>query len=310
MLTRQIDYKYINSNLYDLALICSGYESRSIQVHEKGFEAKHIICFAFKSFCDDEQRLKNDGYYHNAGISLTATDGDQSDSLNAILDAFVKDHIHHSLSVLVDYSCMTRVWYAEILSFFSTLKSNIIKTIDLDFAYSFGKFSPLRENHFRNLHVSPIEGFSAFSIPDKPTALIIGLGYEKNKAFGLAEYFDAETYLFYNVDAESRQFSKEVEKVNYDLMADVPKQNIVQYIIRDIIHTERALSSLCSYLRQNFRVIIAPSGPKPFTLVSLIVALKMGEIDVWRISQGNNRNAIDIAPTGEILGYKVSIDLS
>jgi hypothetical protein len=53
-----------------------------------------------------------------------------------------------------------------------------------------------------------IEGFSFFSVPNKPSALIIGLGYEKNKAFGLTEYFDAETFLFYNSDAADKRFTK------------------------------------------------------------------------------------------------------
>jgi mRNA-degrading endonuclease RelE of RelBE toxin-antitoxin system len=92
------------------------------------------------------------------------------------------------------------------------------------------------------------------------------------------------------------------------LQKDTAEENIYRYPINDLEYSERQLLSLCSYLKDAYRVIIAPSGPKPFTLISLIVALKMKEIDVWRISQGDIRNAVQYKASGKVSLYRVIFD--
>jgi hypothetical protein len=66
------------------------------------------------------------------------------------------------------------------------------------------------------------------------------------------------------------------------------------------------LSSLIEDLSRNYRVIIAPCGPKPFTLVSLCLALMFENIDVWRISSGKQSVPIDKEAEGDVVAYKIS----
>ncbi|APU97168.1 hypothetical protein BV902_13100 [Sphingobacterium sp. B29] len=239
---------------------------------------------------------------NNCTIKLA--DGNDSNVIHDILDTFALNCSLESIRILIDYSSMTRVWYGEILSYFRDTPHNFTE-VEITFAYSFAKFvSPPSEN-YRNLYVSPIDGFSYFSIPDKPTAVLIGLGYEKNKAFGLSEYFDGETFVFYNDDAIDNRFNTSIETINQSLLEVIAEENKFSFPIYDLEFSERQLLSLCSYLQNEYRIIIAPTGPKPFTLISLIISLKIREIDVWRISQGDNRKAIPFQAEGKLSLYKV-----
>lgn len=60
------------------------------------------------------------------------------------------------------------------------------------------------------------------------------------------------------------------------------------------------LTLFCDDLLRNYRVILAPCGPKPFTLLSLITAIKLPDIDVWRISSGKAAPTIDKVADGEV----------
>jgi hypothetical protein len=53
-------------------------------------------------------------------------------------------------------------------------------------------------------------------------------------------------------------------------------------------------------------VIIAPCGPKPFTLFSFILASQIPNIDVWRISAGDDENQV-IKP--KAAGELIIVDL-
>lgn len=292
---------------FDLSIFTSGYEPRSISLFSKGILSKNSIVLGFESFKMHRTRRKNDRFFVKRNCELINADGNNPNVIHQILNNYLQGFDKEVFTLFVDYSSMTRVWYAEILAYFRDTE-NLKFKVEIVFGYSFAKYQPPPEENYRNLFVSPIDGFSYFSVPNKPTALIIGLGYEKNKAFGLSEYFDGETFVFFNKDSNDERFKNSVEQINASLLKDIPEENTYVFPIYDLEFTERQLFSLCSYLKENYRVIIAPSGPKPFTLVGLIISLKMNEIDVWRISQGDNRKAVQYEADGTTSFYKVIFD--
>ena len=290
---------------FNLGIFTSGYEPRSTFLFSKGLTITNTIVLGFASFKDHKSRKKNDRVFTKKGCDIINSDGNNPIIIHQLLNNYLQDFTGEIFKIFVDYSSMTRVWYAEILAYFRDAE-DLKFSVELVFGYSFAKYQAPPEENYRNLYVSPIDGFSYFSVPNKPTALIIGLGYEKNKAFGLSEYFDGETFVFYNKDSNDERFKESVEKINGSLLEIIPEENKYIFPIYDLEFTERQLFSICGYLKETFRVIVAPTGPKPFTLVSLIIALKMNEIDVWRISQGDNRKAIQFEADGNISLYKVT----
>jgi len=197
---------------------------------------------------------------------------------------------------------MTRVWYGSIINYFKNLVIQN-RQIIIYFAYSLAEYNKPNLKDSKTSHFEPIDGFCNLSVPSIPTALITGLGYEKNKAFGLKEFFDAELlYLFYTIDNE---FTFSVLDKNKELIDRTSREYILPYNINDVLLTKTILLDLCSNLKKNFRIIIAPCGPKPFTIISFLVAAELGSIDVWRISGETVENNFKAIPNGKIITFEI-----
>jgi hypothetical protein len=294
--TNQTSISHAQTIEFDAIIAASGYERRaSFLASEYNWKCREKYTLSFKNCLQILNRHTNDKKFKDLGYKSILMQGSESLPLLEILTSL---HNKEKLNILIDYSSMTRVWYAEILNFFRNTSSTKCQEVNLFFSYTQSAFVPPPLESTRNLHVGPIDGFSTLSIPDKPTALIIGLGYEKNRAFGLTEYLDAETFLFYNDNTNQNEFSALVEKANHELLSLVKPVNIFKYPIEDLNFSESLLLSLCKDLKQNYRIIIAPCGPKIFSLISLLVSTRLNEIDVWRISAGEEDEPIDKKPVG------------
>lgn len=296
-------------NSLDFFICSSGYESRAVHIFDqcKKRQIENKICFAFKENID-EIRIQNDVFFTENDFKTFTVDGNSSSEILNILAAFFKIPFTKKIyNIVVDYSCMTRLWYGEIINFFKK-KAQIEVSFNLFFLYSLGEYIPPEENDIYNSYVAPIKGYSTLSVPERPTALIIGLGYEKNRAYSLKEYLDAEeVYLFIAENEDNELFIQSVYNENNLLIDQIGEENIFHYPIKDLAYTELVLKGLCESLLNNYRIVLAPCGPKPFTLLSFVTALKLSEIDVWRVSAGASAPIVDKKPTGEILCYLLQI---
>jgi hypothetical protein len=92
-----------------------------------------------------------------------------------------------------------------------------------------------------------------------------------------------------------------VEFVNSEILNSINNENIIKFPVYDLIYTNYLLESLCKTLIKNYRVILAPCGPKPFALLSFINSLKYdSDLEVWRISPGRGLPKGDREANGNI----------
>ena len=166
------------------------------------------------------------------------------------------------VNIYIDYSSMTRNWYSFLLFSFSNILYR--DKVFVYLAYSHANYIPNDNETALNRIVTPLYGFCDLGVPSKPTALIIGLGNEPDRAYGLKEYFDAVPYLFYSDQSYNENYSKEVEQQNSAIFQEVNANNIFGYPIHDLVFTNYILQNLCLTLVEKYRVVIAPCGPKPF----------------------------------------------
>jgi hypothetical protein len=306
--TRQLNIKEVEVHNYDAIIVASGYESRATYLIEKLNPQSNIkYAIGFISHKDVLNRDNNDFFFKKKSFIIFDSDGNNADVIIGLLNDIVSKFKNRSLNLLIDYSCMTRVWYAAILQYFWH-KQLELESVNISFSYTPSTFLPPPDEFILNHFVEPLDGFCNISIPDKPTALIIGLGYIPTRAFGLTEYFDAVPFLFFNDTSFNNKFSDAVEHINKELLDAVKRENVFKYPIRDMLYTESVLINLCKDLKDRFRIILAPCGPKPFTLISLITSLRLSEIDVWRISAGTHDIPIDKEHDGVCLIFNVHFD--
>ncbi|MBN8672815.1 MAG: hypothetical protein J0L56_01710 [Chitinophagales bacterium] len=294
---QQLSFTDFLQKEYDVLIAASGYETRATTLSEKVHTRVRRKCsIGFKERSEHPQRIKNDKVFHDMKFdTYSAREGSFEDVINVLDEILAKEIFQEKLSIIIDYSCMTKVWYATILNFFLN-KYSELSSLEVIFSYSPSQFS-VPKMPMPNRYMGPIPGIFRVSASYKPTALILGLGYEKETAKGLMEYLDPqETYSFYSKPAYDDRFSEIVEKNNEKLLASLGSDHVYTHSMSDIKTTDSLLSSLCMSLRSNYRVILAPLGPKPFSLLCLLLATKFPDIDVWRVSSGDSGNIYDRLP--------------
>lgn len=294
---------------FDLFIAASGFESRAIfQSSILKNIPKRRFSLGFNNETKDSTRLINDEFFKENNFIQTVLDGDTTDltQLSKILnETFESSKSNGECNIYVDYSSMTRNWYGYILYIINHYRNKL--KVNVTFGYSYSKYTPAIQDDNLNKVVEPLFGYCKMSIPDKPSALIICLGNERNRAYGLQEYFDATTYLFYSDLSYNNEFSSEVEKANFDLLNSINAENVIRFPVHDLINTNYLLDSLCRGLIKYYRIILAPCGPKPFTLLSFINSLKYDtDLEVWRISPGKGMTKIDRVANGQVSLLRVS----
>ena len=65
------------------------------------------------------------------------------------------------------------------------------------------------------------------------------------------------------------------------------------------MYLERQLTSLYYLLKDDYSIIIAPLGPKPFTFISMLLSVKFPDIDIWRVGSGSDINKYKREPIDE-----------
>lgn len=286
---KQVDINVINGISIDLFILAGNHEKRVLTLFDKikdKSEIKKTIMFRFK---DDFKPVSN-----NFELE-TIKDCNQ---IYSLLDNIFAGHNKENFTLLVDYSCMTKSWYYSIILYLSKKNLNQ-KNIRVLFSYTPSKYSePLKPKP--NSDIAPLPG--KYVIPtDKPKALIVCLGYEQNKAEGIIEHLDPKfCHIFYTKPSLDSLFSKKIEENNTTIISERKKQ-ITTYAFGDLLNLERSLNSLYQTLKKDYSIIIAPLGPKPFALVSMIMAAKYPEIDIWRVGSGYDINEYDREPLDDNL---------
>ena len=191
-------------------------------------------------------------------------------------------------NLVVDYSCMTKSWYYSIILFLSK-KKLCIENINVYFSYTPSKFSTPHSPK-PNKDISPLPG--KYIVPtDKPKALVVCLGYEENKAQGIIDHLDPkEAYIFYSKPVLDDRFVKKIEENNKHILSEIKTNKIITFPFDDLLNLERELTAVYFELKDEYSVIIAPLGPKPFTFISMLLSTKYKDIDIWRVGSGSDIN--------------------
>ena len=292
----------------DFFIVASGYESRArTQAEKYAIQAKNKIALGFSSEKDDIIRKQNDKILSKLGFSISIINGEESTNIK--LFKIIKEIEKYALgqghtNILIDYSSMTRNWYSYLIYGLISIKNKC--KISIYLGYSHAAYVPYDGHQTLNRIVAPLFGYCDLNVPNKPTALIIGLGNEPNRIYGLKQYFDAVQYIFYTDKSYNEKYSKEIEKLNSEILNETNPRNVFKFPIHDLIYTNYILKNLCHTLLKDFRVVIAPCGPKPFALLAMINALSINDtIEVWRISPGHKIGKVDRKPTGLISLIKI-----
>jgi hypothetical protein len=278
----------LNGKKIDLFLFACNHEKRIYCAHNKLRYSNNItntIAFCYKSVAKNKQVETIQYLKINNHLEV----------FKLLEKEFAKFVEHEEVNLIIDYSCMTKSWYYSIILFLSKRKLGLSK-INAYFIYTPSKFSAPKKPKY-NTDIAPLPG--KYVVPtNKPKALIVCLGYEQNKAEGIIDHLDPKIcYIFYTKPALDNDFVKTVEVNNKNILDHY--KNVITYRFDDLLFLERQLTSIYYLLKDDYSIIIAPLGPKPFTFISMLMSIKFHDIDIWRIGSGSDINQYKREPIND-----------
>jgi hypothetical protein len=212
------------------------------------------------------------------------------------------------LNIVVDVSCMSRPILAEVFRnlFIQASRRELVVTV----MYPFAAFTPPPDDIPANEDIRPVhETFAGWpGTSGTSTALIVGLGYERQKAEGACEYFDpTETWVFVPCSPIS-EYDVAVLDNNKELMARAGrKERKVEYRVDKPERTFGQLVSTISSVRSRSTPLLLPFGPKLFFVISLFASFLYPEIGVWLVTGDLIDAGEDHAASGHVVAFQARL---
>lgn len=285
---------------YDIVVAALGYESRS--THAAAAKYRHAatrIAWAF-----ERQHCLN----YDANRTWFETRAYEMVSGELRLDERIAEIGQHESNVRIgiDVSCLTRRRIAEIV--WQMLNIPLVVPVTCDFLYSVAAYSDQGQPRSEPVvYAGPVtREFAGWSTDLRlPVSLVIGLGYEPDRAVGAVQYIEPDAIYAWMPVGTDKRYEEAIERVNGEFMQLLPRGRWTQYAVYDPHALLWALESQVGALAKASRPVLLPLGPKIYALATLLCAARCRQASVWRVTSGELGEAIDRVAAGPIVGLRV-----
>jgi len=219
------------------------------------------VALCFKEWSEALSRPENQRDFVERGFDLHVVGSNESSRVQELVATIARSTVSPKKNALAfDISAMTRAWHGAIVRELRTIE--LEGELETFFTYVPAKFKmpPLRS--LPNEFVEPVDGFASLTTPDLPVAVIIGLGYERERALGLQQLLDPErTMLMLPKSGETDRYYPEVLRSNRNILNRTPPEWIFEYSLSQPAAVFAMLASVVAGLRECYRVVLASLGP-------------------------------------------------
>lgn len=214
------------------------------------------------------------------------------------------NHLEKPYKIVLDISCLPRAIMADILHLISSTESKF--QIEVIVLYSLAEFTPPSTSSFANESIEPVhKNFAGWSSPEtKPTSLILGLGYEPNKAEGASEYFEPSDQWIFIPSSPIPEFLGQVHSNNANLIKKTDEDRTIEYNVADPEITYGQIELVISSLARKSNPVLLPFGPKIFFFLCLVQCLTHPELGVWRVTGIEDRISQDVHASEYVIGVR------
>jgi hypothetical protein len=286
---------------FDLLIFAVGYEARARHVTERYHaNAETVVGYVFPdghalSFQENFEFLEKIGGHSLQGYQ----------SVEECLKAINPGQSYSGAKICLDVSSLNRGAMAALIS--ELLDSDFFDHAEITVLYSVAVFAPPPKEELDFLDFSPLQNFGGWtSNPERPTALVLGLGYETDHAVGALEFLDPSvTFAFSPVGSDPR-FEQHVAEANRSFFELISPDRVIKYSVMSPYQTFWEMRSLILSVQGMARVVLVPMGPKIFSSLCLVSQRMFGdEISIWRASGHSLAKARNAAASGQITGYVI-----
>ncbi len=295
---RVVDTTFSRTDRFDFELSVCGYESRSTYIARATAESQSL------KVAIDYQSL-GDGDYDDNKAWLVANDTALDTEDEAI--ARLTDLLEGGARVRVDISSMRRTTMARVVEAVCSSRTDS----QVQFVYAPAMYeasSQAVEDHLA-LSAGPVTRYfsGALRPTSVPLGLVAGLGLEPHRVLGLTELLEPSRVWAFLAVSEDKRFQAAVLEVNQPTVAS-PQSDLFKYDLRSVADTYAAVESLVYAAGESHRLVLAPSGPKVFALVCLLVAATPGSYQpaVWRVGGPTSSATSGFRAAGDVVAVDVT----
>lgn len=207
--------------------------------------------------------------------------------------------------ICVDISSLSRYRIAVLIA--TLFECGGQNNISVDFLYAPATYAPPISTEGPIVIAKPVlDTFAGWTTePNAPPIVILGLGYERDKAVGIVEYIEPGEVWAFIPCGEDERYDIELKRANKGFWDVLPIDHLIEYRVDKPFECFTNLESLVYGILKTGRPIFVPFGPKVFTLCCLLVSvLYYPQVSVWRVSSEQFEAPLDSIPSGKIIGLK------
>lgn len=306
-MTISIDESRYDPVLWSGFFACCGYESRSTHI-SKLLAGDLPGAVLVHGFLDNKvlSYEENADWYRAKKLEVVEVDdGRVVDDFEAWLSSLEGEYVF----IGVDISSLNRRRMADIFKvlYLESRKRSISVDVMYSVAHPLPGSLSTTSGPFREIgSISPF--FGGWKMDTGiPTALIVGVGYEKELVVGIVEYLQTDLTLAFRTMDRGDGYYDQVSEANRLLWISISEGNVYEYPLG---FPESALTLLDNVVRdlvEDHRIVFLPMGPKIFTALALIVALRVyPAATVVRAISIDAPTPQERIATGEVVSFRVT----
>jgi len=297
--TCQISLAELKTERIDCIIAASGFHARSTYIADNldlKESKKLVITFDEEYFSN--LRKETESFFNGLGFLSAKAKADSGKEIEALLEDYCRKNTSRELNIIVDYSCMPKIWLATILDYISKNELHA-QIINIFFVFTPKRFIPDIKKKLE--FIGPLNAKKDSIVNDKNLTLIAGLNNDFESIVKLTNNIKPQKiFVFIPEPAFSHEYSRSVIEKNRSFLEKIGENNIIKYPANNPEEINSKLTSLCLDMRLHSRIILVPQGPKTFILSSLLLSLRYPDIKLWDITLRTQKyNPEEGAASGE-----------
>jgi hypothetical protein len=292
---------------YDLAIFSSGYEDRCTYVPARltSIPRERVVVLGFAEYEDEARRARHDAFFTERYVAPSRGLRSRDDAaIYQVLERRVT--ARDTARILVDYSSMSRVWYASVVNWFRA--STTFKSVELDFCYAGGNYvDGVPEKNIADVVCVP--GCEGTMLGDRHSVAIFGLGFDEFSPFTIIERTEPkEVFAFYADPGSDPSYPSETLRYNAAFLAEYvsDERRRLPLPISSVESTYVKLAELLAPFRTMADITVTPCGPKPHVLASILLAMRFRDVSCLYVS-GMPARPINVVANGAMVCSRVQL---
>ncbi len=290
----------LSTERIDCFITASGYQKRCTYLAESlPLQNAEKLVITFDENHKSALRSAHEMVFEKLGFNSVRALPHDAGKIEEFLRKICNTRSGGSLNILIDYSCMSKVWYAFIIDFLIRNEFNT-ERINMFLSYTPKKNNALPvKSKWKSLE--PILPYFSRNKKGKPVSLVTGLNSNLEPTLSLIrEIRPATIFAFVPAFAHDTEYYNKLLAFNKSFLDKVQPEKIIKYPAHRPDQISSMLTSVCLDQRLDNDVILVPQGPKTFALAAILLSIRYPDIMIMELkSTAGHHDDDEGIPAGE-----------